>query len=126
MGLAKNVQCNKCDKNWTHYEGSGFQHEIYYCNKCGKQKYYEIVDSCPDLWEQHYHYMEKWKSENENKEKLILEKQLISIDKKIKRHKLKVVGVCDCGGKYKINGDIVCPNCHSKDVNNNGYCLLWD
>ena len=127
MGVVKDVRCNNCGKHWMRYEGSGFQMEVYYCNKCGKENDYQIFDSCPELWEQRKLYHDMWESENGVKEKLHFEKHLIAIDKQIKKHKRQTIGICDCGGEYELNGDlIICPDCQSKDISNSGYCILWD
>ena len=127
MGLIKDVHCNNCGKHWKHYEGGGFQCEIYYCNKCGKEVDYQIFDSCPELWEQRRLFRDKWESEEGIKEKKSLEKHLISIDKQIKKHKFQTIGICNCGGKYELNGNIIiCPDCHSQDITDNGYWGFWD
>ena len=127
MGLIKNVHCNNCGKHWRRFEGSGFSCEIYFCNKCGEKNVSQIFESCPDLWEQYSIVYGKWQSEKVTEEKLFFKKQLTSIGKQIKKHKCQTIGICDCSGKYELNGNIIiCPDCHSQDVSDDGILGNWD
>ena len=50
-----------------------------------------------------------------------------TIDKKIKKHKRKTIGFCDCGGKNELYVDkIICPGCQSKDISQTGDNWIWD
>ena len=127
MGFYFGLKCNNCGKLWQRDEGSGFRTEKYHCNKCGKESYYSIFGSRPDLWEQYYLFLDKWKSENGTEEKFLLEKVLDSIHKQIKKHKRKTIGICDCGGRNELYGGIlICPDCQSQDISETGERGLWD
>jgi len=116
MGHIIDAECNNCGKHWRHWEGCGFMCKNYYCNKCGKVKSYKIFDNCSDLREQLVHYVSKWRCENVEEDKILLEKHIDAITEQIEICELQIIGVCDCGGKYKLRGKIICPDCHSQDI----------
>jgi len=127
MGLIKEIQCNQCGKKWERHEGSGYKIAYYHCNNCGKEYIYEIFDSCTELWEQYYYYLEKLEIELKETEKLLLEKQLNSLNRRIKKHRKKNTSTCNCGGNFEFDSEtIICPDCHSNEVTDKGYCALWD
>ena len=37
MGVVKTYSCDQCDSIWNAYEGKGFDGELLYCDKCGKE-----------------------------------------------------------------------------------------
>ncbi len=46
MGIARNIKCNNCGKEWLRFEGEGFIAAYQYCDTCGKKK---VIKRLPGL-----------------------------------------------------------------------------
>jgi len=128
MGHGYAAKCRQCGASFAAREGGGFSFHLLRCDRCGREKNVRFRD----LGETHFKYIkglevpycgasahfDSWIQENYPGQPITEEEYHHAVE--------EIIGKCDCGGHYRMDGKARCPKCHSADIEAGDVLTYYD
>jgi hypothetical protein len=129
MGREFQAKCNNCGHRFTVRAGGGFFFHLLHCEKCGREK--DV--SFKELGEDHLRYLKGLggpycmaSSESDKRVRENYPGDPIS-EKEYHGRVEESAGVCECGGRYRLDAPPRCTKCKSDDFEEtDGMVTLYD
>lgn len=103
MGMIYKAVCSDCGHHFSTSEGGGFHFDLLRCDQCGEPRAVTHAES-----------------ENLRHEKVPQDQEsfLVAL--------AGLTGACHCGGRFRYDAPVRCPECRSTAVKNLGVSTLYD
>jgi hypothetical protein len=128
VGQYYEATCRTCGNRFTASEGGGFFFHLLRCDTCGANR----AISFEEIGEPHLRYLkglsvpycgassehDQWVRENFEGEPINEEQYHQAVE--------EIAGGCTCGGRFRFNAPIRCPECRSEDIEQRELGLCYD
>lgn len=128
MGCTFKATCRDCRLNFEASEGGGFFFHQLQCDRCAEVK----AISFEEIGEPHLKYLKGLpgpyciasSKSDENVQKTYPGEPVT--EEQYHRFVEQMAGICGCGGQFKFDAPIRCPQCRSSNTEEGDLLLLYD